>query len=130
MKTIIKIIFLIMLGGALAGCTIVIPAAEKATNKSASTTTSTTETNNSDYQRPTPTVGGPTTTRPRPPKEVVRKPAYTRPTPTTTVNIDSIKAEASSKEVRADGRIDSPGERKNTTQTVSDTTIQRRRRVR
>lgn len=128
MKTIIKIIFLIMLGGTLAGCTIVIPAAEKATNKSAST--STTKTNNSDYQRPTPTVGGATSTRPRPPREVVRKPTYTRPTPTTTFNIDSIKAEASSKEVRDDGRIDSPGERKNTTQTVSDTTVQARSRVR
>lgn len=144
MKTITKIISLIMLGGAMAGCTIVIPAAETANNKAASTT----ETTRPPYQRPTPTTtvetnatptrptharqgsNEPVYTRPTPTTTVVKEPAYTRPTPTTTVVKDPAGKESSSKEKRSDGRIDNPGGNKNTTKAVSDTTKQTPTRVR
>lgn len=145
MKTITKIISLIILGVAMVGCTIVIPAAaETANNKAASTT----ETAKPAYQRPTPTTtvetsttptrptharqgsNEPPYTRPTPTTTVVKEPAYTRPTPTTTVVKDTAGTATTTTEIRSDGRIDNPGGNKNTTKAVSDTTKQEPRRVR
>ena len=129
MKTITKITSLIMLGGTLAGCTIVMPAAETAKNNPAPTT----EVKKPDYQRPTPTTtveSSTTATRPRPPRKGSDNATYSRPTPTTTVVKESVSAESSSKETRTDGRIDNPVGKNNETKVVSDTTKQVRGRVR
>ena len=129
MKTIFKIIFFIILGGALIGCTIVMPAAESANSKSVSST----DVKKPDYQRPTPTTtveSNATPTRPTLPRKESNNAIYSRPTPTTTVVKESVSAESSSKETRTDGRIDNPGGVKNTTKAVSDTTKQVRSRVR
>lgn len=109
MKTITKTISLIMLGGALTACTIVIPAAESANNKAAPTT----ETEKSDYQRPTPIPPPGMSPRETP------KPVYQRPTPIP-------PPATSSKETGSDGRIDIPERNKNTTKAVPDTARQRR----
>jgi hypothetical protein len=129
MKTIFKIIFFIILGGALIGCTIVMPAAESANSKSVSST----DVKKPDYQRPTPTTtveSSTTATRPRPPRKGSDNATYSRPTPTTTVVKESVSAESSSKETRTDGRIDNPVGKNNETKAISDTTKQVRGRVR
>jgi hypothetical protein len=127
MKAIVKTVFLIMLGATLAGCTIVMPAAETAKNNPAPTT----ETAKPAYQRPTPTTTVETSTIPtRPRREEKVTPVYTRPTPTTTAVKDPAGEATSTKEIRSDGRIDNPGGVKNTTKAVSDTTKQVRSRVR
>ncbi len=129
MKTITKITSLIMLGGTLAGCTIVMPAAETAKNNPAPTT----EVKKPDYQRPTPTTtveSNATPTRPTLPRKESNNAIYSRPTPTTTVVKESVSAESSSKETRTDGRIDNPVGKNNETKAISDTTKQVRGRVR
>lgn len=113
MKTITKIISLIILGVAMVGCTIVIPAAETANNKAAPTT----ETEKPDYQRPNPTP---------PPGKYPRetaKPAYQRPTPIPPSGI-------SSKETGSEEKIEYPSRNNNINRAVSDTTKQRPKRRR
>ena len=91
----------------------------------------TTETAKPAYQRPTPTTTVETSTIPtRPRREEKVTPVYTRPTPTTTAVKDPAGEATSTKEIRSDGRIDNPRGVKNTTKAVSDTTKQVRSRVR
>ena len=149
MKAITKILSLIMLSGAFVGCTIVMPAVD--TGNTSKGTTSTSEGDKptrptTSYTRPTPTTTvntqpDPVYTRPRPAHQETT-PVYTRPTPTTTVNTKptpvytrptpttTTGSSSTSKDVRSDGRIDSPAGKESYTGSVADTTKVVRSRVR
>lgn len=150
MKTIKKIIALVMLIGAFVGCTIVMPTVDTANTSKG--TSSTNDGKESTYKRPTPSTTVGTTTPPTRPTIIGSSkgetaPVYTRPTPTTTNNSDgtptytrprpssttnsgSSGSVNTSKDIRSDGRIDDPTQKKSQAKAVSDTTIQARSRVR
>ena len=130
MKTITKIIALVMLTGAFVGCTIVMPTPN--TTNTSKETPSTSNSKESTYTRPTPTTtaGSNSYTRPTPTTTVGNNDAvtYERPKISSTTNVGSSGSASVSKDLGSDGRIDAP--KGKNTETKADSTVQARSRVR